>query len=155
MKVHPGDIRSGARRSAMDGMPDGARHPAASLLRTVKIGELLPRSAIRTEHARRLDATAFIVPGTGDLGSYLRSLNARSEEFGAWDGRVVTLAADGGADHRIVIVDRYGQVYEAVSATGADSLPDAGALDEWFRFLATACPECGVLDDPRPRDWVP
>ena len=22
------------------------------------------------------------------------------------------------------------------------------ALEEWFRFLATACPECGVIDDP-------
>ena len=21
-------------------------------------------------------------------------------------------------------------------------------LSEWFRFLATACPECGVIDDP-------
>jgi hypothetical protein len=155
MKVHPCDISSGARRSAMDGMSGGARHPAASRLRTVKLGELLPRSAIRTGRARRLEATAFIVPGMGDLASYLRSLNARSEEFGAWDGRVVTLASDGGADHRLVIVDRYGQVYDAVGATDAASLPDARALEEWFRFLATACPECGVLDDPRPREWVP
>ena len=29
----------------------------------------------------------------------------------------------------------------------AADLPDAHELAEWFRFLATACPECGVLDD--------
>ena len=30
----------------------------------------------------------------------------------------------------------------------ADDLPGVGELSEWFRFLATACPECGVIDDP-------
>jgi hypothetical protein len=129
--------------------------PDAALLRAVQIGDLLPSSAVRTARARRLEATAFVVPGIGDLGPYLRSLDARSDELSAWDGRVVILAGDGGEDHRVIIVDRYGQVYEAVSAADAGSLPNAGALEEWFRFLATACPECGVIDDPRPRDWVP
>jgi hypothetical protein len=136
--------------------PDGRRRPpAALLLRAVQVGDLLPASAIRTERARRLEATAFVLPGPGDLGPYLRTLEAQSEEFSAWDGRVVVLAGDAGADHRVIIVDRYGQVYDAVSATDAGSLPNADALKEWFRFLATACPECGVIDDPRPGDWVP
>jgi hypothetical protein len=28
-------------------------------------------------------------------------------------------------------------------------------LEEWFKFLATMCPECGVLDDPIGRGWTP
>lgn len=64
-------------------------------------------------------------------------------------------AHDGEPEHHVAIVDRYGQVYEAISARHVESLPDAEALEDWFRFLATACPECGVIDDPRERDWVP
>ena len=40
------------------------------------------------------------------------------------------------------------QVYALTDADAADDLPDADALADWFRFLATACPECGVIDDP-------
>jgi hypothetical protein len=50
--------------------------------------------------------------------------------------------------HRLLIVDRYGQVYSVSNADAAADLPDADALTDWFRFLATACPECGVIDDP-------
>lgn len=135
--------------------PGDTLTPAVSLLRGVQVGDLLPSSAVRTGRARRLEATAFVVPGHGDLAEYLRVLNARSDELAAWDGRVMVLAADGAADHRVVIVDRYGQVYDVISAPDAASLPNADALQEWFKFLATACPECGVIDDPRARDWVP
>ena len=55
---------------------------------------------------------------------------------------------DGEATHRLLVVDRYGQVYAVHDEANAADLPDADALEEWFRFLATACPECGVLDDP-------
>jgi hypothetical protein len=67
---------------------------------------------------------------------------------------VVVLPSDGGEAHRVVVVDRYGQVY-AVFDGDEEVLPDAAALEEWFRFLATACPECGVLDDPIGRGWTP
>ncbi len=70
-------------------------------------------------------------------------------------GRVSWLSADDSSEHAVVVVDRYGQVYEVSEASDRDGLPSADALAEWFRFLATACPECGVLDDPRPRAWVP
>ena len=53
------------------------------------------------------------------------------------------------------MLDRYGQVYAIHDAATTEELPDADALEEWFRFLATACPECGVLDDPIGRGWVP
>lgn len=98
---------------------------------------------------------AFALPGPTDLTGYAGELDAHRDDFAAWDGRVVVLDPDGESEHRVVIVDRYGQVYETTDARDADSLPAADALEEWFRFLATACPECGVIDDPRQRDWVP
>ena len=49
---------------------------------------------------------------------------------------------------RLLVLDRYGQVYAVHDADDAVDLPDADALEEWFRFLATACPECGVIDEP-------
>ena len=105
--------------------------------------------------ARRIEAAAVIVPGTASLAEYAAQLEARVDDFAAWDGRVVTREPDGQVAHRLAIVDRYGQVYAVTDATDAADLPDAAALEEWFRFLATACPECGVLDDPIGRGWVP
>ena len=73
---------------------------------------------------------------------------AHRDDFAGWDGRVVVTDPDGQPMHRLAVVDRYGQVYSVTDADAATDLPDAAALTEWFRFLATACPECGVLDDP-------
>jgi hypothetical protein len=126
-----------------------------ALLRNATVGSLVPPSMLEGRGSRRLEATAFILPGHGDLGGYLARLAAAREDFAGWDGRVVVLSADGKAAHRAAIVDRYGQVYETTEAVDAADLPGTGDLLEWFRFLATACPECGVLDDPTDRDWVP
>jgi hypothetical protein len=125
------------------------------LIRAATVGQLLPSRAVRTGRARRIDAVAFVLPGRADLGGYAGELRDRTDDFAAWDGRVVVLEPDGQPEHRVAIVDRYGQVYETTEAPDASSLPDADAIEEWFKFLATACPECGVIDDPRPRDWVP
>ena len=128
----------------------------AALIRGAAIGDILPPSMFDFGGGRRLDATALILPGGGgDLGWYVASLDAATSDFAAWDGRLVLVDADAAQAHRVLIVDRYGQVYDAVDAIDANGLPDAHALEEWFRFLATACPECGVLDDPRERDWTP
>lgn len=132
-----------------------ADRSAASRLRQVRTGDLLPDALLGRRPARRIDATALVLPGSGGLDGYLRSLAAAADGFAAWDGRVLTLPLDGGATHRLLVVDRYGQVYEAVDAADPAALPDAAALEEWFRFLATACPECGVIDDPRGRGFVP
>lgn len=96
----------------------------------------------------RLDARALLLPGRGDLAAYRRSLAAHGGDFAEWDGVVETGEPDGTAEHRLLVVDRYGQVYAVHDAINAADLPDAGALSEWFKFLATACPECGVIDDP-------
>jgi hypothetical protein len=118
------------------------------------VGDLLPDGAFGARPARRIDATAVVVPGTGGLDRYLARLEAGRDTFHAWDGKVLAQPPDGEPRHRVLVVDRYGQVYEAFDGAESD-LPDAAALEEWFRFLATACPECGVIDDPIGRGWVP
>jgi hypothetical protein len=123
-------------------------------MRNVKVGDLLPDAALGPRPARRIDATALVIPGSGGLDRYLARLEAAADDFAAWDGRVTSLPPDEASSHRIVVVDRYGQVYAAFDGDEGE-LPDAAALEEWFRFLATACPECGVIDDPRGRGWVP
>ena len=118
------------------------------------MADLLPDGAMSARSARRIDATAVVVPGAGGLDAYIASLDAAADAFGEWDGRLLVLPPDGEPRHRVVVVDRYGQVYAVFDGDGED-LPDASALEEWFRFLATACPECGVIDDPVGRGWVP
>jgi hypothetical protein len=48
----------------------------------------------------------------------------------------------------LLVVDRYGQVYDVVEADAAARLPDPPQLEQWTRFLSTQCPECGVIDEP-------
>lgn len=119
-----------------------------SIARTARVGSILPRRVVDRPHARRLEATALLIPGSGPLEGYRSKLQASSAGFADWDGQVNVADADGEPAHRLLVVDRYRQVYAVHDATDAGDLPDAHALTEWFRFLATACPECGVLDDP-------
>ena len=121
-------------------MPTTAAGP-----RDARVGDLLPLARVR---ARRIDATALLIPGAADAATYADALAARADDFAAWDGRVLVHQPDGHEAHRLLILDRYGQVYAVHEAATTDALPDAEALEEWFRFLATACPECGVIDDP-------
>ena len=114
----------------------------------MRVGDLVPRRIVDRSRARRLEATAVLQPGAGSLDAYRAALQARIADFAGWDGRVLVTDADGQPAHRLLVVDRYRQVYAVHDATDAGDLPDAHALTEWFRFLATACPECGVLDDP-------
>jgi hypothetical protein len=128
---------------------------APSRLRVARVGDQLGPDAVARPALRRLDATAVVLPGTASLDGYRAAISAATDDLAAWDGRVTFLEPDGVDQHRVLIVDRYGQVYAAIDAVDPSGLPDAEALEEWFRFLATACPECGVIDDPLPGDWVP
>ena len=120
---------------------------SSTILRRAAVGDQLPRSLVDRRTARRLEATALLLPGAGRTERYLAALEAAADEFAGWDGRVEVLPVDGETEHRLAIVDRYGQVYAVHDALDAAELPAATDLSEWFRFLATACPECGVLDD--------
>lgn len=121
--------------------------PTATL-RDARVGDLLPPSVVDRRRTRRIDATAILLPGTGSVDGYRLALEDRADDFAAWDGRLEVAEPDGTSDHRLLVVDRYNQVYAVTDADEPAGLPDADALQEWFRFLATACPECGVLDDP-------
>ena len=115
--------------------------------RDARVGDLLSSSVIPRRGARRLDATAVLLPGSGSTRAYRSELDSHARAFAEWDGRVIVLDRDGAASHRLLVVDRYGQVYAVHDEADASMLPDAHDLSEWFRFLATACPECGVLDE--------
>lgn len=116
--------------------------------RTARVGDRLRTAVLGPRRARRLDATALLLPGRGGLDAYRQRLAAHATDFAAWDGVVVALEPDGDATHRLLIVDRYRQVYAVHDSADPDDLPSPSDLEEWFRFLATTCPECGVLDDP-------
>ncbi len=120
----------------------------SSPLRAAGVGDRVPSVLLGPMRTRRLDATAVLLAGSGPLDAYRRELDAHADAFAAWDGRVEVAEADGEPSHRLLIVDRYRHVYAVHDTAHARELPDADALVEWFRFLATACPECGVLDDP-------
>ena len=124
-------------------------------LRSARVGDLLPPSVVPRTATRVLDATAVLVPGDAATDEYVAALNTHGADFGAWDGRVIVAEPDGRPMHRLAIVDRYGQVYSVTDAESTAELPDAAALTDWFRFLATACPECGVIDEPIGRGWTP
>lgn len=117
-------------------------------LRAARVGDVLPRGWVERRGTRRIDATAIVVPGRNDPAQYVDRLDRRRDDFAAWDGRLRLLPPDGAVTHRVLVIDRYGQVYAVHDEADASNLPTADALEEWFRFLATACPECGVLDDP-------
>lgn len=121
--------------------------PAATNARQAKVGDLLPPTVVDRRRARRLDATALLLRGHQETDAYVASLSSRTRDFEAWDGAVAVLEPDDLPDHRLLIVDRYSQVYAVHESRDAADLPDADAIEEWFRFLATACPECGVIDD--------
>jgi hypothetical protein len=120
------------------------RSPA---LRAARVGDQLPPSIVDRSKVRRLDATALLIPGAHGAAAYFDELESHTDDFAAWDGRLVVAEPDGEATHRLLIVDRYGQVYAVHDAADVEALPAPHDLEEWFRFLATACPECGVLDE--------
>jgi hypothetical protein len=121
---------------------------------SARVGDLLPEAALGPRSPRRNEATAIVMVGNGPLDRYVEGLSRAVERFAAWDGRLWVARETASSVHRVLVVDRYGQVY-AVFEGEDGGLPDASALEEWFKFLATACPECGVLDDPIGRGWVP
>jgi hypothetical protein len=116
--------------------------------RSARVGDRLRGEVLGSRRVRRLDATAVVVPGRGGLDAYRAGLAVHTADFAAWDGVVVTIPPDEAATHRLLVVDRYRQVYAVHDAADPEELPGANELEEWFRFLATACPECGVIDDP-------
>jgi hypothetical protein len=91
----------------------------------------------------------------GPCSLYRDQLMAARADFAAWDGRLAVVAPaamdappdvlvvrdDFGAAPRIVVADRFGDVYHVEEGGAAHALPGPRVLEEWLRFIATQCPE--------------
>jgi hypothetical protein len=117
-------------------------------------------------------------PSAPSEGEYQRAFLEAAGELELWDGRPLLVLDPDRADQpldagRVVldaggrlrrwlgveadrwglfIADRWGVLYFATRQRHARGLPDARELREWVKFLATQCPECGVIDQPPPDD---
>jgi hypothetical protein len=95
-----------------------------------------------------------VVPGDADSARELRV--PVSPLRTAAEAEPVLRERTGVADEQaaLLVVDRYGQLYHAAIAERPDQLPGVTELEEWVRFLATQCPECGVIDEPGYGEWA-
>ena len=115
---------------------------------------------------------------------YVARLAGRGDRFRLWGGRVVVAAPDpepvmprltgdqpfdvladprgetrrrwglDEADAALFVADRWGQIFHAEVASDTDRLSDADEVEEWLKYLATQCAECGVPDEPGHGDWA-
>jgi hypothetical protein len=80
------------------------------------------------------------------------------------DGSPIAIVLDRNGDLRrrvgveegswaLLIADRWGVLYDVVQTEDVDDLPDLDDIDAWLKFLATQCPECGVIDEPTSPEW--
>ena len=82
--------------------------------------------------------------------------DARSGDGEAARSLAVVTEATGEAEHcgvgagedAILIADRWGEIYHGARGESPEALPAAEEITNWFVYLATQCPECGVPDHP-------
>jgi hypothetical protein len=85
------------------------------------------------------------VPRADATGAaYVEQLRARTGELGTYDAQMVVTsdAVSGIPSPGVVVADRWGEIYFIQATDRADSLPTAGDLIEWLRFVQVQCPEC-------------
>jgi peroxiredoxin len=58
------------------------------------------------------------------------------------------------AETAVIIADRWGEIYFVATDEGESALPNAATIEEWLRYLATQCPECGVPDESVGGEWA-
>lgn len=108
---------------------------------------------------------------------------AAANDFSAWYARPLLVLADSDADtatrqdrvervadpdgalrerlgiareeSALLVADRWGVLYHVTRTPDPDALPDTAEIEEWLRYLATQCPECGVIDEPGYGEWAP
>jgi hypothetical protein len=158
--IAPGDL---IPRVELAVVPDGTPHGLRTESRDARVLLVLPSDhGPWHDYLRELSAAApdihywyastLVVVATGP---------ADAARLRAGAAAALEVAADPGADvagriglpvdsAMLVIADRYGQVYGAWTGEDGKGLPPAAEVEEWTRFLATQCPECGVIDQPTP-----
>ncbi|HWV57033.1 MAG TPA: hypothetical protein VNZ57_06125 [Longimicrobiales bacterium] len=176
-RTQPPALRTGSRlpvitlTSVASGRPVSLREPAAG---APAILALPPRPERFAEYARTFAskrqgytywAGRPIVIISGDLDNATKT----AAEIGLADtaegqiGETTVLIDAAGSLRRkwgladeeaaVIVADRWGEVYSVARASDPDDLPGTGAVDEWLRFIATQCPECGVIDEPGLGEW--
>jgi hypothetical protein len=147
--------------------PDGAPHLFPSTSRDALVLLLLPQDYLpwsgylaalagAADDIEHWYARILVVVGA--------ELQVAGEVRKRAEGRLTVLADPQAEAHRrlgiapgragLHIVDRYGQVYCVFEAEQEADLPGVGEIEEWTKFLATQCPECGVIDAPGHDDWT-
>ncbi len=53
----------------------------------------------------------------------------------------------------LLVADRWGEIYHLTRAWRAEDLPRVEEVEEWLKYLATQCPECGVPDESGHGEW--
>lgn len=130
---------------------------------------------------RRNRVVFFTHPGVcAACSSYTRALLDVRDDLDRWDGDIWLVGdiAEGGAppvtdvvrvtgdgdhqlrqrcglspdDARVVVADRWGQIWQTAVADDRHSLVDPAEVLETTKFIAIQCPECETLDQPT-GDW--
>ena len=108
---------------------------------------------------------------------YISALEERLPELREWYASALVLTEDASADSALptaraepdvwtalgipagdsalIIADRWGDVYFSQRTREFTDLPATDRIEEWIRFLAMQCPECGVIDEPGYGEWTP
>ena len=131
--------------------------------------------------ARRNRIVFFAHPGAcAACASYARELLDVGDSLARWDGDIwlIGAIADGTApsatdvvrvtgdadrrlrerfglapeDARVIVADRWGQIWQTAVADDRHVLVDPGDVLETTKFIAIQCPECETLDQPT-GDW--
>lgn len=91
------------------------------------------RLVIAAPHA---EATPAATAATGEAVRKTGAPRADAVPTGA-----VTVPDTFGGAPRVIVADRFGDVYHVHDGGPAHALPEPRALEEWLRFIATQCPE--------------
>ena len=106
---------------------------------------------------------------------YIAQLEAHLSEFRAWDTRLIVItekeSIESGLEtastspekwhtlgiaagkSALIIADRWGEVYFAQQTETFADMLSPEQVEEWVRYLATQCPECGVIDESGRGEW--
>lgn len=158
--------------SATTGRPVPLREPAAGSVAILALPAeperfadyarafVLPRPGYHYWAGRPI----VLIPGSPEAAARAAAaLGLPGEDEDPSGGRRVLVDVDGAlrrrwripaADAAVIIADRWGEVYAAMTGSDPGELPGPDAVDEWLRFLSTQCPECGVIDEPGPGEWA-
>jgi hypothetical protein len=152
---------------ALPGAADGAPRALRGVSRDALVLLYLPAAhGDGAEAAQRIAAAAddveywyarIVVVVAGDLAAAARVRAASGERLTVLTDEKGELRARIGLEHGqacLLIADRYGEIYEVATANDAAALPGVAEIEEWVKYLATQCPECGVLDQSGHGEWT-